>query len=82
MAPCHPRRHRSGLNARPQPNDQLQINIEPQFNYDSQLQGLRDDVKKIKQVRREAATASGGVVAGMPRMAQRRVGALRRADCI
>lgn len=41
---------RSGLNARGQPSDQLQINIEPQFNYDSQLQGLRDDVKKIKQL--------------------------------
>lgn len=41
---------RSGLNARSQPSDQLQINIGPQFNYDSQLQGLRDDVKKIKQL--------------------------------
>lgn len=42
---------RGGLNARQQPSDQLQINIGPQFNYESQLQGLRDDVKKMKQVR-------------------------------
>jgi hypothetical protein len=28
----------------------LQISIDPQFNYDSQLQDLRNDVKKIKQV--------------------------------
>ncbi|KAI8465956.1 MAG: Qc-snare protein, SFT1 family [Monoraphidium minutum] len=41
---------RSGLNARPQPSDQLQINIGPQFNYDSQLQDLTDDVKRIKQL--------------------------------
>jgi hypothetical protein len=49
--PPRARARRSGLNARSQPSDQLQINIDPGFNYDSQLQSLRNDVKKIKQAR-------------------------------
>lgn len=58
-----------GLNARPGPSDQVQINLEG-FNYDSQLQGLRSDVKKIKQAcgrRRRARPCSRPGCSPLPR---------------
>lgn len=42
---------RSGLSSRPNPNDQVQIHINPgKFDFDSEVEGLRAHVGKIKQL--------------------------------
>eukprot|EP00798_Chlamydomonas_sp_ICE-L_P022871 gene22871-30044_t len=43
------RRCRGGLNARAQPPDQVQINME-KFDYDSEVQSLRTHVGRIKEM--------------------------------